>query len=98
MTHICEQDLITSKTSLIEFFTKTNSYSLFSDQEKNWIRDKNIKNDGLDSLFFLCRDLAFKKKYMESRAGLKHLLNKGPNYADPRTLLGRSLAWQGADE
>lgn len=98
MTYICEQDLIASKTSANWVFSKNELLFTFSDQEKKWIRENNINKYGLDSLFFFCRDLAFDKKYMESHAGLKHLLNKSPNYADPRILLGRSLAWQGAYE
>jgi phosphoglycerol transferase MdoB-like AlkP superfamily enzyme len=48
-----------------------------------------------DQIFFLARDLAFDKKYKKARLLCDYILNDLPNYADVRTLKGRTLAWEG---
>jgi len=51
-----------------------------------------------DQIFFLARDLAFDKKYKKARLLCDYILNDLPNYADVRTLKGRTLAWEGKYE
>lgn len=48
-----------------------------------------------DHIFFLARDLAFKKEREKARLLCNYILNKLPNYGDVRTLKGRTLAWDG---
>ena len=48
-----------------------------------------------DQTFMAARDLAFKKDYKNARLLCDYILNEFPNYADARTLKGRTLAWEG---
>ncbi|WP_426092077.1 sulfatase-like hydrolase/transferase [Flavobacterium sp. DSR3-2] len=48
-----------------------------------------------DRIFFLARDLAFKKEREKARLLCNYVLNDLPNYGDVRTLKGRILAWDG---
>ncbi|MFV5698012.1 sulfatase-like hydrolase/transferase [Flavobacterium sp. ZT3R17] len=48
-----------------------------------------------DHIFFLARDLAFKKEREKARLLCNYILNELPNYGDVRTLKGRTLAWDG---
>jgi tetratricopeptide (TPR) repeat protein len=48
-----------------------------------------------DQIFFLARDLAFKKEHEKARLLCNYILNDLPNYGDVRTLKGRTLAWDG---
>lgn len=48
-----------------------------------------------DHIFFLARDLAFKKKREKALLLCNYILNDLPNYGDVRTLKGRILAWDG---
>ncbi|HEY9168962.1 MAG TPA: sulfatase-like hydrolase/transferase [Lutibacter sp.] len=48
-----------------------------------------------DQTFLAARDLAFKKEYIKARLLCDYILNEYPNYADVRTLKGRTLAWEG---
>ncbi|TDD75558.1 LTA synthase family protein [Flavobacterium caseinilyticum] len=48
-----------------------------------------------DQIFFLARDLAFKKERENARLLCNYVLNDLPNYGDVRTLKGRTLAWDG---
>lgn len=48
-----------------------------------------------DQIFFLARDLAFKKEREKARLLCNYILNELPNYGDVRTLKGRTLAWDG---
>lgn len=48
-----------------------------------------------DQIFFLARDLAFKKEHEKARLLCNYVLNELPNYGDVRTLKGRTLAWDG---
>ncbi|MFV7234235.1 sulfatase-like hydrolase/transferase [Flavobacterium sp. ZB4R12] len=56
---------------------------------------KITKGLSLDQLFFLARDLAFKKEREKSRLLCNYILNEVPNDGDVRTLKGRILAWDG---
>lgn len=47
----------------------------------------------LDQTFFLARDFAFNNKREKARLLCNYILNESPNYADVRTLKGRTLAW-----
>lgn len=46
-----------------------------------------------DQIFFLARELAFNKERDKARLLCNYILNEFPNYADVRTLKGRTLAW-----
>jgi tetratricopeptide (TPR) repeat protein len=48
-----------------------------------------------DHIFFLARDLAFKKEREKALLLCNYILNDLPNYGDVRTLKGRILAWDG---
>lgn len=48
-----------------------------------------------DQIFFLAKDLAFKKEREKARLLCNYVLNDLPNYGDVRTLKGRTLAWDG---
>lgn len=48
-----------------------------------------------DHIFFLARDLAFKKELEKARLLCNFILNDLPNYGDVRTLKARTLAWDG---
>ncbi len=48
-----------------------------------------------DQIFFLARELAFKKKRKQAKLLCNYVLNDLPNYGDVRTLKGRILAWEG---
>lgn len=51
---------------------------------------KGLNND---QIFFKARDLAFNHQRNEARLLCNYILNDMPNYADVRTLKGRTLAW-----
>ena len=53
---------------------------------------KGLNND---QIFFLARDLAFKKQHEKTRLLCNYILNELPNYGDVRTLKARTLAWDG---
>ncbi|HEY0743707.1 MAG TPA: YaiO family outer membrane beta-barrel protein [Chryseosolibacter sp.] len=53
------------------------------------------KNLGTDELFDLARQRAYNGKREEAREMLKFILEKSPDYADARVLLGRTYAWEG---
>ncbi|WPR71262.1 sulfatase-like hydrolase/transferase [Flavobacterium sp. NG2] len=46
-----------------------------------------------DETFFLARDFAFNNDRQKARLLCNYILNEFPNYADVRTLKGRTLAW-----
>ena len=48
-----------------------------------------------DQIFFLARELAFKKERKQAKLLCNYVLNDLPNYGDVRTLKGRILAWEG---
>ena len=48
-----------------------------------------------DQMFFLARELAFKKERVKAKLICNYILNDLPNYGDVRTLKGRILAWEG---
>ncbi|MBE0423625.1 MAG: sulfatase-like hydrolase/transferase [Lutibacter sp.] len=48
-----------------------------------------------DQTFLIARDFAFQKDYKKARLLCDYILNEFPNYADARTLKGRTLAWEG---
>lgn len=48
-----------------------------------------------DQIFFLARELAFKKERKKAKLLCNYVLNDLPNYGDVRTLKGRILAWEG---
>lgn len=54
---------------------------------------KLTKGLNYDEIFFLARDFAFNKERDKARLLCNYILNEFPNYADVRTLKGRTLAW-----
>ena len=54
---------------------------------------KMTKGLNSDQIFFKARDLAFNHQRKEARLLCNYILNTLPNYADVRTLKGRTLAW-----
>lgn len=53
------------------------------------------KGKNSDQIFFLARELAFKKERTKTKLLCNYILNDLPNYGDVRTLKGRILAWDG---
>lgn len=64
----------------------------FSKEELALIK-KETKGLDYDQIFFKARDFAFNKRRKEARLLCNYTLNELPNYADVRTLKGRTLAW-----
>ncbi len=64
----------------------------FSKEELAQIK-KLTKGLTNDQIFFKARDLAFNHQRNEARLLCNYILNDIPNYADVRTLKGRTLAW-----
>lgn len=64
----------------------------FSKEELAQIK-KLTKGLNYDQMFFKARDLAFNRQRNEARLLCNYILNELPNYADVRTLKGRTLAW-----
>ena len=53
------------------------------------------KGLNFDQIFLVARDFAFQKDYKKARLLCDYILNEFPNYADARTLKGRTFAWEG---
>lgn len=64
----------------------------FSEIELAFIK-KEIQGLSNDQIFFRARELAFNNQRREARILCNYILNDLPNYADVRTLKGRTLAW-----
>lgn len=64
----------------------------FSKEELAFIK-KQTKGLTTDQIFFKARDLAFNSQRKQARTLCNYILNELPNYADVRTLKGRTLAW-----
>jgi lipoteichoic acid synthase len=79
-------------TNIAASFTKP-SY-VFTPEQLSIIK-KLTKGLDRDQIFFLARDLAFKKEREKARLLCNYVLNDLPNYGDVRTLKGRTLAWDG---
>jgi phosphoglycerol transferase MdoB-like AlkP superfamily enzyme/TolA-binding protein len=54
---------------------------------------KLTKGLNMDQTFLLAREFAFNKEREKARLLCNYILNESPNYADVRTLKGRTLAW-----
>ena len=88
-SYLTTKDKITSTTSN---FNKP-AYE-FTDAEMSNIK-KLTKGLDHDQIFFLARELAFKKERKSAKLLCNYILNDMPNYGDVRTLKGRILAWEG---
>lgn len=66
----------------------------FTEAQMATIKDLT-KGLTLDQIFIVARDFAFKKEYIKARLLCDYILNEDPNYADARTLKGRTFAWEG---
>ncbi|RVT77342.1 sulfatase [Flavobacterium sufflavum] len=86
--YLTQKNKIIPKSLLI--YSKA-SYE-FSKEELAFIK-KETKGLNTDQIFFKARDLAFNSQRKEARVLCNYILNELPNYADVRTLKGRSLAW-----
>lgn len=64
----------------------------FSKEDLEKIK-KLTKGLTYDEIFFLARDFAFNNEREKARLLCNYILNEFPNYADVRTLKGRTLAW-----
>ncbi|MGG7035107.1 MAG: sulfatase-like hydrolase/transferase [Flavobacterium sp.] len=73
---------------------KTEVEFKFTPEEVAYIK-KSTKGLDSDHIFFLARELAFKKEREKARLLCDYILNDKPNYGDVRTLKGRTLAWDG---
>lgn len=87
-----ENRLLPSDLVLIE----ADKYFQFTDQERQFLKERKLLRTAPDTLFFEARSLAFVKEYEKSRIILKYGLSKSPNYHDMRVLLARTFAWEGA--
>ncbi len=67
----------------------------FTKDEEDFFNANEVEKSDADRLFVQARDLAFEKKYSESRALARYILNNSPNYHDARILLARTFAWEG---
>ncbi len=86
--YLTQKNKIIPKSLLI--YSKS-SYE-FTKQELSFIK-KEIQGLSNDQIFFKARDLAFNNQRKEARTLCNYILNELPNYADVRTLKGRTLAW-----
>lgn len=86
--YLTQKNKIIPKSLLI--YSKS-SYE-FSKEKMAFIK-KEIKGLSNDQIFFKARDLAFNNQRKEARTLCNYILNELPNYADVRTLKGRTLAW-----
>ena len=68
------------------------NYFEFSKKELKFI-EKQTKGLSLDQIFLKARDLAIKNRREDARVLCDYILNESPNYADARTLKGRTLGW-----
>ncbi|MFV8375456.1 sulfatase-like hydrolase/transferase [Flavobacterium sp. LB1P71] len=86
---------VTSKNKITNTATsfKKPTYA-FTAEQLSTIK-KLTKGLNPDQIFFLARDLAFKKEREKARLLCNYILNELPNYGDVRTLKGRTLAWDG---
>ncbi|MGO4905239.1 sulfatase-like hydrolase/transferase [Flavobacterium sp. W20_MBD1_R3] len=87
--YLTTKDKITKSISIFKKPTYT-----FTAEEFVTIQ-KLTKGMDHDHIFFLSRELAFKKERKNARLLCNYILNDLPNYGDVRTLKGRTLAWDG---
>ncbi|MFC5683981.1 sulfatase-like hydrolase/transferase [Flavobacterium sp. MAHUQ-51] len=85
---------LTQKNKIIpkylQIYSKAN-YE-FTKEELAFIK-KEIQGLNNDQIFMKARDFAFNNQRKEARTLCNYILNELPNYADVRTLKGRTLAW-----
>lgn len=72
----------------------TNPSIEFSEEELATIKELTTGLE-YEKMFFVAREIAFKKDYKEARLICDYILNEFPNHADARTLKGRTFAWDG---
>jgi tetratricopeptide (TPR) repeat protein len=102
-------DSLTDFKKLNAYITKNNkifpdSLNIYTEPAVKFTKEQlaTIKalSKGLnyDQTFMVARELAFNKDYKKARLLCDFILNELPNYADVRTLKGRTLAWEGKYE
>lgn len=72
----------------------TNPSIEFSEEELATIKELTTGLD-YEKIFYVAREIAFKKDYKKARLICDYILNEFPNHADARTLKGRTFAWDG---
>ncbi|WP_276373794.1 sulfatase-like hydrolase/transferase [Chryseolinea sp. H1M3-3] len=87
----CERNQLIKETSE----RRPSNVFRFTKDEKDFFKAIQVEKSDVDRLFVQARDLAFEKKYAESRALTRYILNNSPNYHDARILLARTFAWDG---
>ena len=86
---------VTKKNKITKIASSYNKPTYGFTAEELSIIKKLTKGLDPDHIFFLARDLAFKKEREKARLLCNYILNDLPNYGDVRTLKGRTLAWDG---
>lgn len=87
---------LTQKNKIIPKSLLINSKPTFEfSKEEMAIIKEQTKGLNYDQIFFKSRHLAFNHQRNEARLLCDYILNELPNYADVRTLKGRTLAWDG---
>lgn len=62
--------------------------------EHRYLQQITVDSLNPDQQFEKARQLAFDKKYEQSRIVAKYILNKSPNFHDTRVLMARTFGWQ----
>lgn len=85
---------LTQKNKIIPNSINTYTKPAFQFSKEDLATIKKLtKGLTLDETFFLARDFAFNNERAKARLLCNYILNESPNYADARTLKGRTLAW-----
>ncbi|WP_220760174.1 LTA synthase family protein [Flavobacterium sp. UMI-01] len=85
---------LTKKNKIIPNSINTYTKPAFQFSKEDLATIKKLtKGLTFDETFFLARDFAFNKESEKARLLCNYILNEYPNYADVRTLKGRTLAW-----
>jgi lipoteichoic acid synthase len=86
---------LTTKNKITNTATSFKKHTYTFTVEQLSLVKKLTKGLNSDQIFFMARDLAFKKEREKTRLLCNYILNELPNYGDVRTLKGRTLAWDG---
>jgi len=85
---------LTQKNKIIPNSINTYTKPAFQFSKEDLATIKKLtKGLTLDQTFFRARDFAFNNERAKARLLCNYILNESPNYADARTLKGRTLAW-----
>lgn len=85
---------LTQKNKIIPNSINIYTKPAFEFSKEDMVTIKKLtKGLTFDQTFFLARDFAFNNQREKARLLCNYILNEFPNYADVRTLKGRTLAW-----